>query len=216
MPNPQGGSLGFEISDDTKLVETILTYISENERYLVKDPEVRWVIFNLVKGKIIKKDQNLILKIGNILVSSNRKARLFARIYGGAMIGFVCGVFASIPYFMLMVRLYFDAIENCDFKCHGYFEHLPKEGLVTIYADKPTGQQAIAENNDARQVEIYTPSKTSDSELISKTGEIKKTRGYTKSRIKHKQVNFSDFRNTDPVLSAFKDLEEPNVPQNVC
>lgn len=45
---------------------------------------------------------------------------------------------------------------------------------------------------------------------------MKTTKTYTKDPKKAKQVNFSDFRKTDPVLSSFKDLEEPYIPQKIC
>lgn len=31
-----------------------------------------------------------------------------------------------------------------------------------------------------------------------------------------KEVQFSDFKQIDPVLSRLKDLEEPEVPQTIC
>jgi len=238
MPNPRGGSIGLEIADDTELALTILSCMSDNERYLVKDPEIIQVVFGLVKAKIKKEslvltpnmmrflalkllnnNQSLIVKIGNVVASSNNRVRLLARVSGAAVIGFVGAIFSLLPYAILMAILYFDATQNCGYKCQDYFEHLPKEGPVRIYAEESTGHLAIAGNDDARQIEIYTPSKpskASDSEVISKTGEIKRTTSHTRSRTKAKQVKFSDFKKTDPVLSAFKDLEEPDVPQKLC
>lgn len=99
MPNARGGNLKLEFSEDTELAFTILSCIAENERYLVKDPRIIEVIFALVKAKIkdesliltpnlmrflalklINPDQTLIVKIGNIVASSNNRARLLARV----------------------------------------------------------------------------------------------------------------------------------------
>ena len=235
MVNPRGGNIGLEFSDDTELAHIILTCIADNERYLVKDPEIINMIFDLVKAKIkneslvltpnmlrflalklINNDQTLLVKIGNIIVSSNNRARLFARVSGSAIIGFVGALFSIFPYAVLMMVIYFTSTENCGYKCSDYFEHIPKEGPVQIYGEKSTGHLAIAGNDDARQIEIYTPSKASDEVFISNTGKIETIKSYTKVRKKAKEVKFSDFKQNDPVLSTFKDLEEPEVPQKLC
>lgn len=235
MANPIGGNLGLEISDDTELANTILTCIADNERYLVKDPEIIKMVFNLVKAKIkneslvltpnmmrflalklINNDQTLTVKIGNILASSNNRARLFARVSGSALIGFVGALFSMFPYAVLMAIFYFTATENCCYKCSDYFETLPNEGPVEIYKKESNGHVLIAGNDGAKQIEIYTPLKSADEVAVSSNGVVKRTTSYTKARKKAKQVNFSDFKNTDPVLSSFKDLEEPEIPQKNC
>jgi len=235
MTNPRGGNVGLEFSDDTELAYTILTCIADNERYLVKDPEIIEMVFNLVKAKIkneslvltpnmlrflalklINNDQTLIVKIGNIIASSNNRARLFARVSGSAIIGFVGALFSIFPYAVLMMILYFNTTENCGYKCSDYFERLPKEGHIESYQKESTGHVFIAGNDDAKQIEIYTPLKSADEVTLRSNGVVKKTRTYSKVRKKAKQVNFSDFKNTDPVLSSFKDLEEPKIPQKNC
>lgn len=152
MVNPRVGNIGLEFSDDTELANVILTCIADNERYLVKDPEIIKIVFNLVKAKIkdeslvltpnmlrflalklINNDQTLMVKIGNILVSSNNRARLLARVSGSAVIGFVGALFSIVPYAVLMMVIYFDTIENCGYKCSDYFEQLSKQGPVEIY-----------------------------------------------------------------------------------
>ena len=235
MANPRGGNIALEFSDDTELAHTILTCIADNERYLVKDPEIIKMVFNLVMAKIkneslvltpnmlrflalklINNDQTLIVKIGNVLLSSNNRARLFARVSGSVMIGFVGALCSIFPYAVLMMVIYFSSTENCGYKCSDYFETLPKEGHVEIYKKEPTGHVFIAGNDDARQIEIYTPSKSADEVTIGSNGVIKRTTTYNKVRKKAKQVNFSDFKKNDPVLSNFKDLEEPKIPQKIC
>jgi hypothetical protein len=234
--NPRGGNLGLELfSDDTELAHTILACIADNERYLVKSPEIIKIIFRLVKAKIknesliltpnmmrflalklINNDQNLIVKIGNIIVSSDSRARLFARVCGSTILGLIGALFAMLPYAVLMMVIYFDTTKHCGYKCSNYFKELPKEGPVKIYAEKSSGNLAIGANDDARQLEIYIPSGTADKVTTTNDGQLETTKTYTKSRKKAKQVNFSDFKKTDPVLSSFKNLEEPTVPQNIC
>ena len=235
MVNPRGGNIGLEFSDDTELAHIILTCIADNERYLVKDPEIINMIFDLVKAKIkneslvltpnmlrflalklINNDQTLLVKIGNIIVSSNNRARLFARVSGSAIIGFVGALFSIFPYAVLMMVIYFTSTENCGYKCSDYFETLPKEGHVEIYKKESAGHVFIAGNDDAKQLEIYTPSKSADEVTVRSNGIVQRTTTYTKVRKKTRQVKFSDFKNTDPVLSSFKDLKEPEIPQKNC
>ena len=235
MVNPRGGNIGLEFSDDTELAHIILTCIADNERYLVKDPKIIKVVFGLVKAKIkneslvltpnmlrflalklINNDQTLLVKIGNIIVSSNNRARLFARVSGSAIIGFVGALFSIFPYAVLMMVIYFTSTENCGYKCSDYFETLPKEGHVEIYKKESAGHVFIAGNDDAKQLEIYTPSKSADEVTVRSNGIVQRTTTYTKVRKKTRQVKFSDFKNTDPVLSSFKDLKEPEIPQKNC
>jgi hypothetical protein len=235
IANPRGGNLELEFSDDTELAHTILSCIADNERYLVKDSELTKIVFTLVKAKIknesliltpnmmrflalklINNDQTLLVKIGNIVASSNNQAQLFSRVAGSAIIRFLGALVATLPYGILMVLLYFNATENCGYKCSDYFEQLPKEGPAKIYGEESTGRLFIGGKDDARQIEIYIPSKTADELAVSSDGELKMTKTYSKVRKKAKEVKFSDFKQTDPVLSSFKDLKEPEVPEKNC
>ena len=237
MANPRGGgNIGFEFSDDTELAQTILTCIADNESYLVKDPKVIKIVFALVKAKIkneslvltpnmmrflalklISNDQTLIVKVGNILISSNNQARLFARVSGTAIIGFIGALFSSLSYAVLMMLIYFHTTENCGYKCSDYFEQLPKERPVEIYGKESTGHLVIAGNDDARQINFYIPSKPADKVTISSSNrKLKITKTYSKVPKKVKEVKFSEFRKTDPVLSKFNNLEEPEIPQKHC
>lgn len=101
IANPRGRkiNIGFEFSDDTKLVQTILVCIADNKCYFIKDPEIIKVVFVLIKVKIkkeslvltpnmicflalklINNDQTLIVKIKNFIASSNNRAWLFAQV----------------------------------------------------------------------------------------------------------------------------------------
>ena len=235
MPNPKGGAIGLQVSNDKELGTLILSCIADDEIYSVKNERVLKAIFDLVQAKI--KNESLVLtpnmmrflalkilnnsnksslvtKVGNIVVLSDNRVRLVNRVVGSAVIGFVTGLMTSISYGILLMLLYFDNTANSVYRCDDYFEHLPKDQPVKVFAEKPTGQLVIAGNDDARSVEIYVPSKTSDK--VTTSSDEKVTRTYEKSRKKAKVVKFSDFRKTDEVLSAFNDLEEPSVPQNGC
>lgn len=121
IPNPRGRNIGLKIFDYNKLAITILYYIADNERYLVKDPKIIKLIFGLVKAKIkeeflvltpnimrflalklLNNNKSLILKIGNIIVLSTNQTRLIARLSGSAIIGFLGTLFSIFPYAILM------------------------------------------------------------------------------------------------------------------
>lgn len=235
IQNPRGGGIELQLSDDNELAFTILSCIADNEQYLVKSPKIKEWVFHLVKEKIkneslvltpnmmrflalklLNPDQSFIGKIGNIVISSNNRVRLLTRLSGAAIIGFVGALFSVLPYAILMMLIFFEGTQNCGYPCDDYFQHLPQEAPVRIYAEQSTGHLVIAGNDDARQVEIYIPSKSADEVIISNTGEEIVKKSYHISRQKAKEVKFSDFKKKDPVLSRFKDLEEPDVPQNPC
>ena len=220
--------------DDTELGLTILSCISDNENYLVKNPKLKKLIFSLVKEKLrneslvltpnmirflalkmINEDQSLIVKIGNMVVSSNNRVRLFTRITGTTIIAFVGAVFSILPYAILMAIMYFNETKNCGYNCDAYFQHLPKDEPLTIYGKASSGNIAITNNDESRQVEIYVK-QNEKQVVISKSGERRIEQKYQKSRKKAKQIKFSDFKKRDPVLSKFNDLGEPDIPQKSC
>lgn len=59
MPNPRVGSIGLKFADDNELNLIILSYICDNENYLVKDPLIKELIFSLVKATL--QNESLVL-----------------------------------------------------------------------------------------------------------------------------------------------------------
>ena len=115
-----------------------------------------------------------------------------------------------------MVLIFFEGTQNCGYNCDAHFQHLPQEAPVTIYAEKSAGHLTITDNNEARQVEIYNSDKLPDEVSSTNTGQKIVKKSYKPSRKKAKEVKFSEFIKTDPVLSQFKDLPEPDVPPKSC
>ena len=236
--NPRGGDsvIGLDLSDDTELAKRILSCISDNQRYIVKDPRIIKIVFNLVKArvkqesliltpnmmrflalKLFNSDQTLIIKFGNIISYPDNPIRLLIRLGGTFIIGITASLTLSISYGLLLMFIYYDNTENCAYSCSKYFEQLSPEGPIHIYDKKSTGHVVIGSNDDARQIAIYTPSTDATEVVISSNGSLKTTKqSYKQVRTKAKQVNFSDFRKTDPVLSSFSDLDEPQIPQKNC
>ena len=232
----RGGTYyGVKLSDETELVNTVLACIAYNESCLVKDPRIITLIFDLVKAKTknesliltpnmirflvlkyLNTDQTLIVKMGNFIVSSNNQARLIARVSGSAIMGFVTGLLAAFSYGIFMTVIFFNLTENCSYRCSDFFEQLPKEGPIQIVENQSTGNLVIGGNDDAKQVQFYTPTSATNKVTVNANGELEETKIYNKARTKAKQVNFSDFKKTDPVLSKFDGLEEPIVPQRFC
>ena len=89
---------------------------------------------------------------------------------------------------------------------------------IEIYTEHQNENLIISGNDDARQVEIYTPSNSENIFIESKkvTGEKIVCKSYKPTRKKTKEVLFSEFQKTDPVLSKFKNLDEPHVPKKSC
>ena len=157
--------------------------------------------------KLLNNDKSLIVKLGNLVVSSNNGARLLSRVLASTILGFVGALFSIFSYAFLRTVLYFSSTENCGYKCRDYFEHLSKEGPAIIYVEKSTGNLIIGQNNAARQVEIYIPSKVTDEVIISNTKQRIIKKSYRNSRKQAKEMKFSDFKKKDPVLLSFNDLE---------
>lgn len=204
VPNPRGGTLKFQFSDETKLANTILTCIADDQRYRIKNPELAKIIFTLVKAKIqneslvltpnmlrflalklVNNDQSLILKLGNMVASSNNQIRLFVRVLGAAVIGFSGALISAFPYAVLMMVLFFNSTTNCGYKCDEFFELYPKEKPAIIQAEQANGHIYIAGNDDAKQLEIYIPEKNKEITIYS-PGKLEKTTKYAPSRKKAK------------------------------
>jgi len=99
-------------------------------------------------------------------------------------------------------------------------QELPNDQPFRIYTEQQNSNvvisdQLILNDQQARPVEFYIPSK----EIVvrtQETGDRTVIKEYQKSRKKAKEINFSDFKRKDPVLSKFKELEEPHIPKTRC
>jgi hypothetical protein len=99
-----------------------------------------------------------------------------------------------LSYVIFRTLIYFERIQNCGYNCDAYFQHFPKEVPVKIYAEQSAGQLIITENNDAHQVEIYTPAKLPDEVMYMNTGQKVVKKSYELSRKKAKEIKFSEFK----------------------
>jgi len=233
----RGGNLKLKLSDENELGLAILSCIADNEKYLVTNPRIKELIFSLAKEKIkqeslvltpnlirffalklIDEDQTLIVKIGNLVVSSSNRARLITRTIASIVIASVAAISSLTSYGVLMAVIFFIETENCGYNCDTHFQKLPRNEPIEIYEERPNGHLVIAGNDDARQVEIYIPSQSANEviETNKQAGEKVVTKSYRPARKKAKQVKFSEFRKTDPILSQFESLEEPYVPNKSC
>lgn len=192
-------------------------------------------MFRFLALKLIAEDQSLIIKVENTVFSSDNRARLLIRTGGTFIIAFIGSLFTVFSYAVLIAIIYFMESENCGYNCDSHFQHLPKDEPVTIYAEKPSKHIVITDNS---QVDIFVPTNEKDIVQINQgtclnpemkdqgtclTQSERRTperrtviRKYKQSNKKYKTIKFSEFRKKDPVLSSFKDAEEPNVPQKSC
>lgn len=168
--------------------------------------------------QLIKKDKTLILKFANIVVSSKNRVRLLTRTLGSIAIGVVGALVSIFPVAIFLTVFYFYEIENCGYNYEAHFQKLPQNQPIEIYTEHQNGNLIISGNDDARQVEIYTPSNSENIFIESKkvTGEKIVRKSYKPTSKKAKEVLFSEFQKTDPVLSQFKNLDEPHIPKKSC
>lgn len=235
VPNPRGGT-NLQLNDNNDLAATILSCIADNHTYSVKNQKLKELIFKLVKAKIkqeslvltpnmirllatnlINSDQTFITKVGNYIASSDNRVRINARVIGGAILGLGAALTNMFPYFVVMAMLYFSETENMGYTCSDYFDSLPQDNpVVKVLGDTPNGHLVIMKNEPNRDLEFYTLApKTTRQIATTYNGEsaIRQEHQFKRSRKKAKQVNFSDFRKTDPVLSKYDNIKEPYIPQ---
>ena len=237
VPNPTGGDLFDPAAYDSDLANSILTVISNDKSYVVKNPTIRKMIFELAALKIsnaslvltpnmirflalklLKNDKSLVVKVGSMLLTAQSRKRMATRLSSSIITGIMAGVGFAVPAGVLMALMSFSMTENRGYQCEQYFEQLPSEGPIRVFDKQSTGHLVIAGNEAARQVEIYVPLQAPNQvESVKETHtRVQKITSYSKSRTKAKAVNFSDFKKNDPVLSVFDNLEEPTVPQRKC
>lgn len=241
MANPRGGSVDFRLKDENELGQIILTCINDDKQYLVLNDDIKTLIFKLVKVNmtnqsliltpnmirflainLLTNNEPLIMKVGKAILTSDNRTRLTIRFIGGSVIGAAAALnttfITALPYCILLTVAFFYNTENCGRQCSDYFEQLPQNSkeVIQIYSETEHSNLVIAGNDNARQVEIYVPLEKQTSVSFTENTQPVIERKYKASRKKAKQVNFSDFKKTDPVLSSFKDLREPYIKQNVC
>ena len=116
----------------------------------------------------------------------------------------------SYSVFIILLS-FFTSTEVID--CEKYVQELPavSNQPFEICAEKQSGNLIISDNTN---IELYIPQESETIIIDRKTNQKAIQRIYKKAKKQAKQVKFSDFRKTDPVLSKFKDrdLEEPVVP----
>ena len=237
----RGGKFQLTLSDENDFGLTILSCIADNESYLVTSPRIKELIFRLAKEKIkneslvitpnlirffaltlLNKKESLIVKIGNVVGSSENRARFLTRVIGASLTGIFAAASTLVPYAVLVTLFIFIETENCGYNCDDYFQKLPTNDPVEVCVERPNGNlvlTGITGNDDARQVEVYIPSESVKEIPEINPENIKEKivkKIYRRTRKKAKEVKFSEFRKTDPILSQFENLEEPIVPQRSC
>lgn len=241
IPNPRGGDkLTITLTDETnELAVTILSCIADNTTSVMKNEKLKQLLFDLVKVKITKEslvltpnlirllatqliktsDQGFITRLGNYVFLSDNRSKLNIRLIGASALGIIGSALNLVPFFILLIIVYLSETGNTGYPCENYFDSLPQDNpVVKVLGDSPSGNLIIMENDPNRAIEIYSLKPKTTTEIISSENNkqtVTKTQKstYKLSRKKAKQINFSDFRKTDPILSKYKNLDEPHVPQ---
>lgn len=241
-PNIQAGGLNEQLYEaivdstpvnDNELFNAVLECIRDNQTYNVLNERLKKIVFAkvgaLIRHESIRMTPNLfrviakveynrnpsiLLKAGNLLVSTNNQSVLKARIVTTFAVAVFAKLTALVGYSILILLLVFQ--ETSYVPCDRYFEKLPTDSkTIDVIVEKDTRSLLITGNDDARQVEIYVPER----EIVESTRGTVKTyiRKYKRSPKKVREVKFSDFRKNDPVLSKFDqdrgEIDEPLVPE---
>ena len=233
LPSRGGSNFDLDLVDENELALTILHCIHDGYSYLVHDKRLTAIIFKLIRAKMA--NQSLVIStnlmrfialkmlkpeesiwevgINNIVLTDNRN-RLIVRVLASIAVGLANLAIGSLFYGLLGIFMAWDGTEYCGMNCDRYFEQLPKpsEHITRVYSRQPNGNLIISGNDESRQVEIVVPS-TMHQIIEGNSQDVAKR---PRSRVKAKRVDFSDIVKNDPVLGAFDQLEEPDVPQREC
>lgn len=215
LNNPGGGDFEFSINRE-ELGYLILSCRADNQHDIVKNKQIKQLIFDLVKQKIEnqsliltpnimrflalrlrKSDQSLIVKFGNMIIATKNQDRLFYRVIKTTLLEVIGTLATAIPYAIFMRLLYFDVTQNFVYQCAEHFQSVPQQEIIKLVGPTTSKHLAVTDKKDENQVEISTRLRSeSQSILINSKKEkiltVKKQ--YTRSRKKAKKVTFSEFR----------------------
>ena len=235
---PRGGkSIGLTFTNDDELSNTIQSCIKDEEYYLIKDPELKKLIFRLVRGKIkneslqfspnlirlvarkiITQDTNLLIQVGNTALFADNRERFITRVAGTAIAAIVTTIVNFTSYGVLLAIMLFLGTDECGYRCEDYFEnlHVSKDGIVKVFEKSSEGHIIIGNFEPETGPEIFI--ETSKKQVITEDKNldqrIRVETDYKKARKKARLVTFDEFRKKDPILSTFPDdVNEPVVPR---
>lgn len=225
--------------NNPKIKEIIYTLAKLKLRngFLVITPN----LIRFIASVKLKKSENTWIQVGKLLVRPESRERLSLRL-GITAITVAVNVFIgraldlTVELARIMVMVYF-ITADCWVDCDAHFQKLTlsPDNIVRVYNESPrTPILAIAGNDVARQIQIYVPSeqevgnvcnipeqhfefmpsKSANNKCDIKEKEV--IRKYKPIRKKARMVKFSDFRQNDPVLKAFKGEKEPYSEPNDC
>lgn len=238
IPNPKGGGWLKEveniIEENNEVCQAIIFCIENNKTYRVLDERVLNLVIKAAYGKLAGNDvliisQNLIrlfarvsynsdpsllVKIGQLIVSTPNKSLFVYRTVSAMIVGVMAQLTGLMGYGVLFLAILFN--ETSYVPCNKYFEELPASSkIIDVVAERDTDKVLIISDN-TREVAVYVPNPHASSAKIIKdeiTNTYKREQTLKKVRKKTKLVKFEDFKRRDPVLSRFGDIVEPEEKQ---
>ena len=159
------------------------------------------------------KPQEAVWKVGaKTLILTENRNRLIVRVLASVAVGLLNVAVGSLFYGILSILIVLDGSQHCGYDCDRYFEQLPNSPEhIRVYSRQRNGNLVISAS---KEVEIIVPSTMEGAiEPNTQSQEVQKR---TRSRKKAKRVSLLDIIKHDPVLQAFDNLEEPQVPQTNC
>ena len=225
-----GSNIQLNLINDREEAVIALKYIYKYKNYLVKNPRLIYLIFQLTRYKmknhnliissnmlrlislnILSKnqDQLVIMRIGKAILLSTNKFITAIKFLEVVLIEYDKIMVATLPYVIFATLVYFNIFEIYLYNCQSYFEELEQSRKIQIFSEKPYGNVVIIDN--PKSVEFYVLSKKTLLKIanVPSGKKVEVTKSYTKVRKKAKMVEFSSFKKTDSVLKALS--EEPLV-----
>ena len=236
--SPRGGQIiDLDPTDSNALMRIIDECLENDKTYLVLNEKIKsWITF-LVKENIlnqslvispnfikflarhfIREDRLVVGRVSNIIIGLQNAPRFFFRVVGSILAGMAAastasvtlGIFAIINMYMLTTPIP---------GCPKHFKEISSNSNsdeIEIFVANDRNNLIVS--SEADKVVLYNPIVNTRKEKIipkeSGVKEIQIRQRYQKSKRPAKQVKFSDFKKTDPVLSKFDTLDEPEIKQS--
>jgi hypothetical protein len=232
--NPRGGRDQSSLfSNDNEIVEAILYCVRDDHNYRVLDPRIVSLVFRMsgqkLKGQLVTvtpqvirllakvsyRNPSIITKVGNFVLATSNTSVIKIRMGGAAIAGILVSVLnVSALYALLIMATTFQ--ETRYVRCADFFDQLPKSDtkVIDVVSEDINEDMVVITNNDPKDVHVFTPD-TNYYRVKDQNTNTYNTKYRRAKKKKAKQVNFSDFKKTDPVLSQIPDeaVKEFEVPE---
>ena len=190
---------------DTRIKKAIRFFLRLNvQENIILTPN----LIRLITKAFIRKDRPSVVNVSNLLFVANNTRKVLTRVIGAILAGLAGAIMGGLYYGVVLVSLTYLFTPN-DINCEQYLKEISSDAIhkeIPIFTTKD--EDHCISSSMPEKVQIYIPEgkKVVVTDPKLETKEIRQT--YKKSPKPAKQVNFSDFKRNDPILSKFNVKEE--------